>query len=397
MEKHTSTSISEVDLRAARIAAQRKLRHAKKEDSELEDVVTYYYAATKQGISNANSLEISSGLVRNGYAPILTQASSIDEFLSQIVKEKIPQQIAGVHEFLKTREAEPPVISLGPHVYRRTPLLLKPELLVGLENQYSLIDEQIKKLFLWNPITYTNPFKKNSDKGMILYGPPGTGKSSLLKHAVYYAKKLSKRSGISLHQETFSENDMSKWVGESSKNFQKKFDTISKPSGVGILILEDADLYMHNRDDAHSSGTSHVTNRFMQNTSGFEETPYNNVLVYITTNRMDKLDGAVKRRISKHVEVPAFSSEKQYLQLASYVLDWAESSLHADVARIGYDHSILPSVMKSFCEDISQSRLGTLDELVFDLPVDQRHDAVEQSYKELSLEDIQRIATNYVF
>lgn len=130
------------------------------------------------------------------------------------------------------------------------------------------------------------------DFSILIYGPPGTGKSQYLK---YLASKL----GMEVIVKRYSDI-MSKWYGEGEKNIAAMFKEAKDRQA--FLIIDEADSLLRSRDDAGMKQ--------------FEMTKINEMLTWMdshpfpigcTTNLMDKIDPAAKRRF-------LFSFEMDYLK-----------------------------------------------------------------------------------
>lgn len=121
---------------------------------------------------------------------------------------------------------------------------------------------------------------QKDDWSLILYGVSGSGKT---EYANYIAKKLNKpiiKKKVSDLQ--------SMWVGECEKNINKAFKEAAKENA--ILMFDEADCWLRDRQANRQSWETSQTNQFLQN---LEEAKHP---VIITTNLFQNLDSAALRR-----------------------------------------------------------------------------------------------------
>ncbi|HCW89753.1 MAG TPA: hypothetical protein DHU56_06825 [Marinobacter sp.] len=120
---------------------------------------------------------------------------------------------------------------------------------------------------------------------LCLYGPPGAGKT-------IYASELANRMGRPF--KLVSGSDLqSCYVGETEKNIAGIFNEAERNGAV--LLLDEADTFLFDRETAHRSWEVSMTNEFMVRMERF------NGVFLATTNRMDRLDSAVMRRFQLKV------------------------------------------------------------------------------------------------
>lgn len=117
---------------------------------------------------------------------------------------------------------------------------------------------------------------------MCFHGVPGTGKTDL-------AHFLSHRLGRQLVVKTGSDI-LSKWVGETEKQIAAIFAECAAAPYQKILLLDEADHLLQNRQWSDSSWRVSCTNEFLARMEQFPGT------LICTTNLPDQLDGAVLRR-----------------------------------------------------------------------------------------------------
>lgn len=151
---------------------------------------------------------------------------------------------------------------------------------------------------------------KISSDGILLYGPPGTGKTT-----------MAKSIGESLGAELISINCSDvrdKFVGESAKNLNRKFDVArDNPEKFYTFFFDEVDALFARRND--DTGASATTNRELLSTiltitDGIDSPQ--NILIIFGTNRMDLLDPALLRsgRIGIHIYL-GMPDEKARLEI----------------------------------------------------------------------------------
>lgn len=118
------------------------------------------------------------------------------------------------------------------------------------------------------------------------YGPAGTGKSEFARHIADSIGKpiLVKRAS----------DILSKWVGEAEKNLAEIFAEVRQQEAV--LVLDEADSFLADRRDAHSSWEVTQVNELLTQMEAFEG------IFVCTTNMLDRLDQASLRRFAFKVK-----------------------------------------------------------------------------------------------
>jgi SpoVK/Ycf46/Vps4 family AAA+-type ATPase len=191
------------------------------------------------------------------------------------------------------RESAPP-----PHV--------SAPLMVGLEGEYSLLTTALAQAFLYDPHTRTNPEAGFFTETFLLTGPPGTGKSTLLKALVTEGERLSCVTGKQFRFASYDASSFSSYFGQSTKILKRLLRSTRSPDGVGIFVIEDADMVLQSRDDTHKShGLQEMQQYLMNELSGFRS-GYANALAILTTNRTGEIDEAIRNRMQTVVPVNPF-------------------------------------------------------------------------------------------
>ena len=159
-----------------------------------------------------------------------------------------------------------------------------------IEKNYSLeglnINGDVKSMM--GRLEKFDTFLRNSNNGQIMnmnllfYGPPGTGKSELAR---YIADRLDREI---LCKRVSDLQD--KYVGEGEKNIKRAFQEAEAEDA--ILIIDEADSLLFNRDRAVRSWEISFTNEFLTQMERFRG------ILVCTTNRMKDLDDASIRRFN---------------------------------------------------------------------------------------------------
>ena len=131
------------------------------------------------------------------------------------------------------------------------------------------------------------PYKDGPvSKSLLFHGPPGTGKSAFAR---FIASHLNREIVVKRASDLFS-----KWVGETEQNIRDAYQEAQ--SKEAILIFDEADSLIFNRDRAEHSWEMSFTNEFltwMENYDGIQ---------IFTTNRLKDIDNASLRRFNHKVE-----------------------------------------------------------------------------------------------
>jgi len=126
---------------------------------------------------------------------------------------------------------------------------------------------------------------KIRNMNLLFYGPPGTGKSELAR---YIADRIDREVICKRISDL-----QSMWVGEGEKNIKRAF--AEAESEDAILIIDEADSLLYNRDSAVRSWEISFTNEFLTQMEHFRG------FLICTTNRMKDLDQASLRRFNHKV------------------------------------------------------------------------------------------------
>jgi SpoVK/Ycf46/Vps4 family AAA+-type ATPase len=147
---------------------------------------------------------------------------------------------------------------------------------------------------------------KVHNKGtMCFYGPPGTGKTALAEHI---AKAIDKPLMIKRASDL-----LSKYVGETEQQMAAMFEAAKNEKAV--LLLDEADTFLQNRQLAQRSYEVSEVNEMLQGMERFEG-------VFIcTTNLFDRIDEAALRRFTFKIQFKPLTIEQREKMFVAEALD----------------------------------------------------------------------------
>jgi len=178
--------------------------------------------------------------------------------------------------------------------------------MVGLEEEYATLRKSLKQTFLYEPRTRTNTDGGRFPESFLLCGPPGTGKSTLLKALVTEGERCAALNGTPFRFESYDASSFSSYFGQSTRVLKKLLRTIRSPDGVGLFIIEDADMVLQSRDDQHKShGILELQQYLMNELSGLRR-GYANTITVFTTNKTDHIDEAMRSRMQSAIIINPF-------------------------------------------------------------------------------------------
>lgn len=133
---------------------------------------------------------------------------------------------------------------------------------------------------------------------MIFSGPPGTGKTMSAGIVADYL-------GTTLYRVDLAAV-ISKYIGETEKNFSIIFETVKK--GHGVLFFDEADVLFSKRTEVSNSNDKHSNMEvayLLQKMEAYEG------VVILATNYMQNIDEAFKRRIQFLIDFPLPDKESR--------------------------------------------------------------------------------------
>lgn len=239
---------------------------------------------------------------------------------------------------------------------------------------------------------YTSSRLRSTPRGILLYGRPGTGKTMLAKCMAKEAQALL----IHLKGSTL----LNKYWGESNKIVRAAFDLAHKLRPC-ILFVDEMDNFLRNGGtDAALMDT--IKAEFLALWEGISTTEDSKVLVVGATNRPDRIDGAILRRMPLAIELPLPNTESRLDILRKMLRD---ENCHPSVvqelpdiasATEGYSGSDLHEVCKhaaniavnELTQDFATRRVQ--GESVESIRADQSHVPTANDIRPLHANDLRR-------
>ncbi len=181
------------------------------------------------------------------------------------------------------------------------------------------------------------------ENGVLLYGPPGTGKSHVVK---CFAGEL----GLP-YAEVHSDQIESKWVGEAPKNIEQLFSDADELEPC-IIFIDEIDALATDRSTGPSGTKSQrqVVNKLLGKMQDVQDS---DVAVFAATNKLEDLDGAIKRsqRFNEKLRIgpPKAGARQQILEVQlddgvrevdwdsidwKQIMEWTEGYSAADLATV---------------------------------------------------------------
>ena len=142
--------------------------------------------------------------------------------------------------------------------------------------------------------------------GVLLFGPPGCGKTML-------AKALAHEGGatfINLHISSVTE----KWYGDSNKLVTAVF-TLARKLQPTIIFIDEIDAVLGTRRSGEHDASGQIKAEFMTHWDGLTSAASTgrpqSIMILGATNRIDDIDEAILRRLSKKFPVPRPSASQR--------------------------------------------------------------------------------------
>lgn len=130
-------------------------------------------------------------------------------------------------------------------------------------------------------------FEKGLTNSILLYGPPGTGKTMIAESfAAVLGKDLLKVTSADIQSQV---------PGEAERNIIKNFELAKKHDAV--LMFDECDSLLYDRNAVGMIMASEI-NQLLTEIERFDG------VCILTTNRLERLDPALQRRIIAKVELP---------------------------------------------------------------------------------------------
>lgn len=169
-----------------------------------------------------------------------------------------------------------------------------------------------------------------------LYGPPGAGKTA-------YAEELARRLGKPFILQSGSDL-LGMYVGQTEKSIAAMFDK-AEQSGA-VLLLDEADTFLYNRNMAQHSWEVSSINEFMVRLERYDG------VFLAATNRFDSFDRAVLRRLQLKVEFGYLNVDQIKEILEACVTD-PENAHRLPLQRLTGLNCLTPGVFQSAMQSLT--------------------------------------------
>jgi len=177
--------------------------------------------------------------------------------------------------------------------------------------------------------------RKEGTARICLYGPPGAGKTA-------YADALAKRLKKPFMLQSASDL-LDMYVGGTEKNIAEMFD---KAERIGaVLLLDEADTFLYNRNMAQRSWELSAVNEFMVRLERFEG------VFLATTNRFESFDKAILRRFQLKVGFDYLTAQQVRAIISACVADkeQAEALTQENLQHLNY---LTPGVIRAAVQNL---------------------------------------------
>ena len=158
-------------------------------------------------------------------------------------------------------------------------------------------------------------YGKQYPRGIMLYGPPGCGKTFILE-------ALAQEAKIPLFKLKISKAG-SKFINETSKNYQKVFDYVAdfsdKICSPVILFIDEFDGMSMNRDDDSSEESLKQIGTLL---NLIETARDRNIIVVVATNKYDLIDDAIRSRFDGQFYVGMPNADTREKVLGKTLNNW---------------------------------------------------------------------------
>ena len=147
-------------------------------------------------------------------------------------------------------------------------------------------------------------------KGILLYGYPGTGKTML-------ARALAGESNVAFLQ-TAATSFVTKWQGSGPENVRALCER-ARRYAPAIIFIDEIDAIGKKREGMRGgsdSAAEQTLNALLVEMDGFQGGGESPVIIVAATNLVESLDGALRRRFDREIEVdrPDKNARLSYLQ-----------------------------------------------------------------------------------
>ena len=178
--------------------------------------------------------------------------------------------------------------------------------MVGLDTEYGALRSALRQAFLYDTRTGSNSDTGKFPESFLLSGPPGTGKSTLLRALAAEGERCAALTGTPFRFASYDASGFSSYFGQSTKVLKRLLSRTRARDGVGLFVIEDADMVLQSRDDQHKShGILELQQYLMNELSGLRSLS-GNALTILTTNKPDAIDDAMRSRMQSSLLINPF-------------------------------------------------------------------------------------------
>jgi SpoVK/Ycf46/Vps4 family AAA+-type ATPase len=197
----------------------------------------------------------------------------------------------------------------------------------GLSNIKEDIRANVLLPLQYPKVFFSTKSQLTPSKGILLYGPPGTGKTLL-------AKAIASSANVPFFSLALSTLE-NKYYGESAKLIKAVFSLARKLQPC-IVFFDEIDGLLRKRSDFDQSSTYGFKTELLSQIDGMESNATDSIIVIGTTNCLDSLDPAIRRRLPKvyRVELPNESERYEILMLKTEHEDTCMKSVNSWVASV---------------------------------------------------------------
>ncbi|WP_334331037.1 ATP-binding protein [Candidatus Phytoplasma prunorum] len=172
------------------------------------------------------------------------------------------------------------------------------EKLFGMENEKKQLFEI--KDFLKNT-TKAKSFGIEAPSGVLLHGVPGVGKTVLVQ-------ALAKETDLPLIMVNGSDF-VSKYKGESTEKVRELFEEARKLA-PSIIFIDECEMALNDLSNVDSDAEiNNTVNAFKEELTSLQNDPTKPIFFVGATNYIDRIDEAIKSRISNLIEVETLKTD----------------------------------------------------------------------------------------
>ncbi len=173
------------------------------------------------------------------------------------------------------------------------------DMVVGNEQAKATLQSAMRKVLLFDGTSNPAYERAKFSTTYCLHGDPGNGKSMIVEALFNYGRYLAKKAGIAANFTVVSGTDFKSGIfSESASNLKAVLDEIVCSLVPSFAVFDEIDTVFASRDDRSGSFENTSLLGTMLNTMEGIGTPRKgNFLIISATNRLDKIDSALRRRL----------------------------------------------------------------------------------------------------